>query len=269
LANTKVACVQCDVTYANVGINASNALAQFTNLRAAGVDLVVFPEAALTGYCTGSASEAARIAISNDHGAIHELERAVTTLGGILVIGFAERDGNLLYNSVALFESGREPRLYRKTHLPHLGLDRFVDPGDSIDVFETQVGKIGVLICFDQRFPEASRKLALRGAEIIVVPTNWPVGAEVSAEHIAIARAAENRVFVATCNRVGEENGFKFIGRSKIISPNGEVLAEAGAGAEVIIGELDLSDARIKRRVVIPGEYETDVFSSRRPDLYN
>jgi 5-aminopentanamidase len=101
-----------------------------------------------------------------------------------------------------------------------------------------------------------------------VLPTNWPEGAEVSAEHISIARAAENRVFLATCDRVGSENGFNFIGRSKIIHPSGRVLAAAGVDEETLIADVDLSEARQKRTVGIPGKYETEAFQSRRPDLY-
>ncbi|HSH96128.1 MAG TPA: nitrilase-related carbon-nitrogen hydrolase, partial [Roseimicrobium sp.] len=98
--------------------------------------------------------------------------------------------------------------------------------------------------------------------------TNWPVGAEISAEVIAVARAAENRVFVATCNRVGEENGFQFIGLSKVIAPSGKILASAGPAETVIIADLNLEEARQKTIVNIPGKYETAIFESRRPELY-
>ena len=148
-----------------------------------------------------------------------------------------------------------------------MGADRFCSAGDALQPIDTPWGRLGILVCFDLRFPEPARSLALRGAELILVPTNWPQGAEVSADHIAVARAAENRVFVATCNRVGEERGFRFIGRSKIVGIDGKVLAAAESGETVLIADLDLALARQKRRVVIPGEYETDAFA-RRPELY-
>jgi predicted amidohydrolase len=184
------------------------------------------------------------------------------------VVGFVEADGERIYNTAALLEPGVSPRFYRKSHLPELGVDKFVDRGDALDVFDTRHGRVGIHICYDLRFPEPSRVLTLDGAEIIVLPTNWPEGAEASAEHVAIARAAENRVFMVTCNRVGEENGFRFIGRSKIVGPAGDVLAAAGSGSEVLIADIDPSQARIKRNVRIPGRYETEVIESRRPELY-
>jgi predicted amidohydrolase len=125
-----------------------------------------------------------------------------------------------------------------------------------------------MLICFDVRFPEASRILALKGADIIVLPTNWPKGADISADILCIARAAENKVYVATCNRVGKEKGFEFIGKSKIIDSFGNVIASAGAEEETIIGDLDFSLSRTKRIVTIPGKHETTIFESRRPELY-
>ena len=170
-----------------------------------------------------------------------------------LVVGFAENANGTLHNAAALFEPGVAARYYRRSHLPDLGYDKFVQAGHELGVFDTRVGKIGLLICFDLRIPEAARVLALQGAELIVLPTNWPEGAEISAEHVAIARAAENRVFVATCDRVGEEHGFRFIGRSKIIHPTGLVLAAAGADEETIVADVDLAEARQKRSIGIPG----------------
>lgn len=243
-------------------------MALLRNAKAAGVEIAVLPEAFLTGYCVGSRSQAEQIAIPRTHDSIARLEEAIQDLGVIAVVGFAESDGGELYNSAVLLEPGREPRFVRKTHLPELGYDRFATAGDELALFETALGTVGVLICFDMRHSEAAKALALRGADLICLPTNWPVGAEVSAEHICIARAAENRVFFATCNRVGAENGFTFIGRSKLIGVTGNVLAAAGAEAEMIVADVDFAEARIKRTVTIPGEYETTLDVSRRPELY-
>ncbi len=262
----KIACVQANVTYGDPASNAAAAIAKLEALAIDGVDLAVFPEAFITGYCVDSAAEARRIAI--DRSELEPIQQATDRLGIVVIIGFAERAGEHVTNSAALIEPHREVRIYRKSHLPELGLDKFVRPGDELPVFDTALGRIGILICFDLRIPEASRVLALTGAELIALPTNWPEGAETSAEHVAIARAAENRVFVATCNRVGLENGFRFIGRSKIVHPSGKVVAAAGTDEAVIVAEIDLSEARVKRNVMIPGLYETTVFASRRPELY-
>ena len=119
------------------------------------------------------------------------------------------------------------------------------------------------------RFPEAARALTLRGADVIVVPTNWPEGAESSPEFLTRARAWENRVYVAACNRVGEERGARFIGRSQIISPDGQFLAQAdGTSETMLVAEIDPALARRKRIVIQPGEFELDPIGGRRPELY-
>lgn len=264
----RVACVQSNVVFADPAANAENAVKRIAELKSQGVDLVVFPEAYLTGYCVDSAEDAAGIAISTNSDALELLRQASEEHDMLVVAGYAEKGDGKVYNAATLWEPGREPRTYRKTHLPYLGLDRFVEAGSELPVFDTRLGQIGILICFDQRPPEATRAMALGGADIIVLPTNWPVGAEVAAEHLSIARSAENRVFFATCNRVGKENGFTFIGRSKIVHPTGRVLAAAGGEEEILIADVDFADARQKRTVNIPGKYETEVFASRRPELY-
>lgn len=258
----RVACVQENVIFGDPMGNAQVAVEHLQKL-AGEADLVLFPEAFLTGYCVDSQDEAKRIAISQDHEAL----RLIESTGMSVVVGFAESDGDRLYNSSLLFHGGQR-YLYRKTHLPVLGYDRFAEPGHCLDPVSTPWGSVGLLICFDLRLPEPSRTLALRGAELIALPTNWPVGADLSADVISRARAAENRVFFATCNRVGTENGTTFFGRSRIIGLEGEVIAEAGAEPCVITANIDLTLARQKTRVVIPGEYETDTFATRQPDIY-
>lgn len=262
----RLACVQCDVAFGDPPANIHALISTIEMLAAQQVDLAIFPEAYLTGYCVRTHADADRIAIGRE--ALQPIQEAVDRLGLLVIAGFAEKAGHTLHNAAALFEPGLPTRYYRKTHLPELGLDKHVEPGEELDVFETRLGKIGILICFDQRLPEPARVLTLRGAELIALPTNWPQGAEVSAEHMSIARAAENRVFMATCNRIGEENGFRFIGKSKIIAPNGRVLASAGSEAEVLVADIDLAEAQFKRNVIIPGEFETDMIGTRRPDLY-
>lgn len=263
----RLACLQSIVV---LGDPVANSFAAARKLEALSkVNVAVFPEAYLTGYCESEFARAAALAIPRTDKSLKLLEEASQDLAIVTVVGFAERtDEGLLYNTAALFERDKPARFYRKTHLPELGFDKCVTPGSELPVFETAFGRIGILICFDLRHPEPSRVLALRGADVIVLPTNWPEGAEVSAEHMGVARAAENRVFVAACNRVGEENGFRFIGHSKIISPSGDVLAAAGAAEEVIEADIEVAEARQKRRVIIPGSYETTAFASRRPELY-
>ncbi len=265
----KVACVQANVQFGDPLTNAERVVRELERLSTEhNVELALFPEAFLTGYCVDDATAASTIALDRNSGIFDELAQACEEYNLLAIVGFAETDGANLYNTAVLLEPGEGPRFYRKTHLPELGLDNYVSAGSELPVFETRLGSIGILICFDLRAPEAMRSLTLKGAELVALPTNWPEGAEVSADYIAIARAAENRVVVATCNRVGTENGFTFIGRSKIIDAGGTVLASAGDGEGTIIAEVELATARNKRTVIIPGKYETTVFDSRRPELY-
>jgi 5-aminopentanamidase len=264
----RLACVQSNVFLGNPAWNAEAAEARLAQLSQDKVELAVFPEAYLTGYCFDSAEAASAAAIPRAHSSLVHVRQVADKLGIVTLVGFAEREEAELYNTAALFEPGVEPRYYRKCHLPELGLDHFVGQGNELQVFETKLGRIGILICFDQRLPEPARVLALKGAELICLPTNWPVGAENSADVMCIARAAENRVFYAACNRVGTENGFEFIGRSKIIDPVGKVLASAGAGEKTILADIDLAEARKKRTVNVPGKYEMSIFASRRTELY-
>lgn len=238
-------------------------------LKDEGVDLVVFPEAFLTGYCVSSLTDAQKIAIPDDHEAILRLFAGAKQFGLHIAFGYAAlREGKLFNSAILACPDGTVHR-YDKTHLPELGYDKFVEDGADLPVFETALGRIGILICFDLRPPEAARCLALKGADLILLPTNWPNGAQISAEHFTVVRAAENRVFLAACNRVGHENGFDFIGLSRIVSPGGMVRAQAGSGEETLVADLDLEEARLKRITVIPGQYEMTVFDSRRPELYS
>ena len=252
-----LALVQTDVVHGDPEANLAAVLAH--RERLVDVDLVVFPECAITGYAARDAEEARRLAV--------EASFLDPLIGKGILVGALQREGDLVHNVATLFLPDGSRHEYRKTHLPFMGADRFCAAGERLEPVETPWGRLGVLVCFDLRFPEAARTLALKGADLLVVPTNWPQGAEVSADHIAIARAAENRVFVATCNRVGEERGFRFIGRSKIVGIDGAVLAAAEGGESTLVADLELALARQKRRVVIPGEYETDAFA-RRKDLY-
>lgn len=260
----RVASVQMDVTFNNPSENIARVVEHIQELAGQGVKLAVFPECVLTGYCVSTQEEADEIGI--ELGLLEPIRKAAKEVEMVVVVGFAEKG---LRNTAALFDSDREPVYYRKTHLPELGYDNFVWPGDALEVFDTSAGRIGVLICFDVRHPEAARTLGLKGADIIAIPTNWPTGADISADNLCIARAVENKVFVITSNRIGTENGYSFIGKSKLIAPGGQVLDQAiGNEAKVLIAEFDLAVARNKRNITVPGKHETTILESRRPELY-
>ena len=235
---------------------------------AAGAQLLVLPECALPGYMWDSAEEALPYAETIPGPSTEALERECARLGLHVVCGLLEREGDSLRNAAVLVGPGGLVGTYRKTHLPFLGVDRFVVPGDELPVFETPLGRIGIEICYDLRFPEVTRSLALAGAEIVAHPTNFPVAARIQTELITRARAAENRVYLLTANRVGKERWGEFCGWSQIVDPYGNRLAEAAETGETLLtADVDLEKARDKD-YVIPGTYELYLFGHRRPELY-
>jgi predicted amidohydrolase len=235
---------------------------------AAGAQLLVLPECAIPGYMFDSGEEALAYAEEIPGPSTEALQRECARIDLYVVCGLLERDGDALRNAAVLVGPDGLIGTYRKTHLPFLGVDRFVTPGDALPVFDTPLGRIGIEICYDLRFPEVTRTLALRGADMVAHPTNFPMAAKIQTELITVARAAENRIYLLTANRVGRERSGEFCGWSQIVDPFGKRLAEAGEREEtLLVAEVDIEKARDKD-YVIPGEYELYLFGHRRPELY-
>lgn len=234
-----------------------------------GGQLLVFPECSLTGYCFKSLDEALSVAETIPGSSTDAVVSMCKELGIYVVIGLLERDGRCCYNALAFASPKGLVGKYRKIHISYTGVDRFATPGDQpFKIYETDVGKIGINICFDARFPESARIMALQGAEIVVLSTNWPEGSEVVPQFMINTRACENRINYVAVNRVGVERGFRFIGRSKIVDYSGRTLAEAHPNKEEIIyAELDVVGARNKH--VITGECEMPLFKGRRTKFYD
>jgi 5-aminopentanamidase len=236
---------------------------------AAGAQLLVLPECAIPGYMFDSGDEAMPYAEEIPGPTTEALAEACRRLDVYAVCGLLERDGDVIHNAAVLVGPEGLIGSYRKTHLPFLGVDRFVVPGEELPVYDTPLGRIGIEICYDLRFPEVTRTLALKGADIVAHPTNFPMAAKVQTEVITLARAAENRVYLLTANRVGKERWGEFCGWSQIVDPYGRRLAEAGETEEaLLLADVELEKARDKD-YVIPGEYELYLFGHRRPELYS
>lgn len=265
----KVAAVQMDVKILNKARNLERILANLEGAAHEGAKVVIFPECALPGYCFTSREEAWPEAETVPGPSTERLAAAAKKLDCTVVVGLLEREGDRLYNAAAVVGPEGILGTYRKIHLLFLGVDRFDTPGDKpFSVFETTDGKIGVNICFDLSFPEAGRVPKLKGAELLAVPTNWPVGSDIW-QHTPQVRATENHFHVVAADRVGEERGFRFVGHSKIVDFSGQVLAEAGETEETILyAELDLAAANNNRVVRVPGQWELDRIAARRPEMY-
>jgi len=269
LAPMRVAVAQIEPKLAEKERNLDLCLARLEEAASRGAELLVLPECAIPGYVYESADEALPYAEEIPGPSTAVLEEACRRLDVHVVCGLLERDGDVIHNSAVLVGPDGLVGSYRKSHLPFLGVDRFVRAGDELPVFDTPIGRIGLEICYDLRFPEVTRSLALAGAEIVCLPTNWPLAAAANAELLAPARAFENRIYLLVANRVGRERTAEFCGRSQIVDPTGVRLAETDATSEaLLVADVDLDRAREKSIVPAPGEYEMHLFGHRRPDLY-
>lgn len=266
----KIAGVQMDVVFGDREANLARIIERLHETSAAGAGLTIFPECSLPGYCFESIEEARQHAEPIPGPCTLRLAGVCKQLATYAVVGLLESDGERVFNAAALLGPEGVVGSYRKVHLPYLGVDRFTTPGDRpFGVHAAGDVRVGMSICYDAGFPEAARVLALEGADVVVLPTNWPPGSECTADYVINARALENNIYYAAVNRVGSERGFKFIGKSKICGPRGNVLAEAPHERETILyAEIDPAFARQKHIVRVPGKHEIDRFADRRPELY-
>ena len=235
-------------------------------------DLIVFPECSLTGYVFSSRQEALPFAETIPGPSTEKLGALCQELRVYVIFGLLEKENDKLFNATAFLGPQGLIGKYRKSHLPFLGVDRFVDISEQpLRVHRTPIGNIGLHICYDVAFPESSRVLALLGADVLALPSNFPQGrrGEKFITYVISARALENRVHVVSADRVGSERGVLFAGLSKVVDASGEILSLASPDREEIIyGEVSLESARQKHLTIIPGEYEVDYAQDRRPELY-
>jgi predicted amidohydrolase len=267
----KVAGVQMDCRLAEKGANLGQMRTRLREAAGQGARLVVFPECALTGYCFESKGEAWPHAEPLPGPASDALAADCRELGVWAIFGLLERaEGQRLFNACALVGPGGLAATYRKIHLPYLGVDRFSTPGDRpFEVHDLGGLRVGMIICYDGSFPESARALTLLGADLVVLPTNWPTAALTTVKYLVQARAMENHVYYLAVNRVGEERGFRFIGLSRAIDCRGEILATcAGDEEATVYADIDPERARNKRLVLVPGKHEIDRVADRRPEMY-
>jgi N-carbamoylputrescine amidase len=250
----RVACAQYAVREGDRERNLEVSLRFVRRAAAEGADLVILPELASSGCDLGPRERALGFAEEFPGGPTVRAWGEEAERSGLMVVGgLLEREGDALFNSAVLVGPDVTER-YRKTHLWD-GEKRLYEPGSELPVFDTPLGKIGILVCYDAWFPEAARALAIKGAQIICVPSNAPDdwvpegqrrGDLTMLDVHCIAHANANRVFVAAANRVGDG----YLGRSCIIDVTGGVLALGGAAEErLLVAEVDLNRAQREKRL--------------------
>ena len=243
---------------------------------AAGASLVVLPEMIVPGYCFDAGGLKA-IAEPIDGPTVSAWQAIASSHGGYVAGGFCERDGEALYNTAVLVgPDNYEPMLhYRKLHLFNQEKNIF-QPGDKgLPIVTTEIGAIGICVCYDLRFIEVARGLALCGAEIIVVPTAWVPGFDKSRwdsegycpqARGAVVQANLNQVYIACASQAGSNGDIDFLGSSLIVDPWGKPLAgPLGGDTEVVVS------ARIEAGAVAEARERGGLVSpraDRRTDVY-
>ncbi|MCW2805508.1 MAG: putative amidohydrolase [Propionibacteriaceae bacterium] len=237
---------------------------------AQGASMIILPELAMSGYMFGDVAEANARAEPVDGDSVTLYRELSVRHDAVVVAGFAERsEGERPYNSLVVVDRGEVLAVYRKTHLWGTEKLVFAVGSERAPVVRTRVGMVAAMICYDLEFPEMVRDVSLRGAQLVVAPSNWPAIRPTPGERPpevikAQANAAVNRVFVAVADRVGAERGVNWIGGSVICDPDGYPVAGPALGAEVVIvADLDLDRALDKSA----GPHN-DVLTDRRTDLY-
>ena len=222
-------------------------------------DVIVLPELWSTGYALEQAAT-----LADEQGdadflrALAQKNRLAFAGGSVL----ARHDGGVTNRAQVIDSKGHYLAFYDKVHLFRLmDEDTFLAPGRQVSLFELHGMPCSSVICYDIRFCELPRRLAVQGAELLFVSAEWP---SPRAEHwrtLLRARAIENQIFVAACNRCGVTDGTVFAGRSAIIAPDGSVLAEAGTEEEIIWTDIDAAAVRHMRDLI-------PVFEDRVPGMY-
>ncbi|MHB8829721.1 MAG: carbon-nitrogen family hydrolase [Syntrophales bacterium] len=258
----RIALVQMDVAYGDIAVNHAKAHVFIAEGLARGAELFVFPELWTTGY---KLKEIGNMAETLAGKTMAMLCRAARESNVAIVAGSIPEacDGKIYNTACAIGKDGRIVGRYRKIHL--IGLmdeDLYLSPGDEQCIFTLDSAEAGMIICYDLRFPELPRALALQGARILFVPAEWP---SVRGNHwriLNIARAIENQVFVIAVNRVGSDPDNTFFGHSLAVDPWGEILVEgSGTKEELLIVDIDpASVENVRKRV--------PVFQDRRPACY-
>ncbi|MEU4539106.1 carbon-nitrogen hydrolase family protein [Streptosporangium sp. NPDC023825] len=244
-----------------------------TAARAEGVGLLALPEACLGGYLLSMDGDPQDAPPALDP-AGPEIRRLAALAGDMVVCaGYCEADGPRRYNSVVCLSGDGVLGHHRKVHQP-LSENALFAAGDSFSAFDTPVGRLGMMICYDKAFPESARALALDGAEIVVCVSAWPASRTDPAPDLADdrwtrrfdlfdqARALENQVVWLSANQSGVFGSLRFVGSAKVVGPGGEILARTGVPGGVAVAELDV------RAALEAARRSMGHLRDRRPDAY-
>lgn len=258
----KISCIQMDMEFGNPEHNYAHAERQIRAVaRKEKPDGILLPEMWNTGFFPKTLSVCAD---RNGERTKHLMGDLARELNVNIVAGsVAVEEGGAYYNTCYIYDrKGQLVSQYRKTHLfSPSGEGNCFRAGDTLCRFQLDGIPCGVIICYDLRFPELTRSMALEGLDLLFVPAQWPDVRVGQMEALARARAIENQMFLALCNSPGTAGDTRYGGHSTIFDPLGGCLAQARASEETIIADLDLQGLRDIRESI-------NVFRDRRPTLY-
>ena len=255
----KIGVVQLDVGLGSINANMEKVMQYLRELSDDGVSLVLLPEMVSCGFDNDALGTHAE----KTPEILAELSDFAKQNNMAVAGSFPEGEGDHVYNTLYLIDrDGQVKEGYRKLHLFRLTDEhRYFSAGNRMVTVDTELGRIGLMICYDMRFPELARTLTLSDTSILLVPAQWPRARAVHWQTLLRARAIENQVFVLGANRTGADDDLIFPGLSAIIDPWGQVLAEAGDTEGAIVAEIDMAEiARVRAQI--------PVMSDRRKDIY-
>ncbi|MEM2147569.1 MAG: carbon-nitrogen hydrolase family protein [Candidatus Bathyarchaeia archaeon] len=265
--NFKVALAQISCKRGDKKANIEKIRNKAESAKHQGAELVIFPELSLTGYTIrDELYELAEKIPGSSTGAI---EKIAKELKMHIVFGMpelSEKTKATIYNTAVLIGPRGFIGKYRKMHLPTHSVfeeKRYFRPGYHVEAFETEIGKLGLIICYDIFFPEVSRMARLEGAQMIICISASPAVRRAFFETLTAARAIENTAFLAYVNLVGIEDGLQFWGGSRLIAPSGKIIAKAKYDEEdFVIGDVNYADIK-------PVETFVPTLKDLRPELFD
>lgn len=260
----KIAAAQISCTPGDLDANLGKIREFVSHAKQSGAELIVFPEMVDTGY---SMPMIQKHATSWNEGAVPELQEIAREYSIAIIAGVSERNDSQIFNAQALIDAnGKILAKYRKTHLVTAApLDErpTFTPGDAFASCKIDKFNLGLTICYDLRFPEVCRKLAVENkVNVFICSSAWPLPRVEHLRILALTRAIENQSYLVLANRVGTDDGVTFCGTSAIIDPYGVIVASASADREELI------QAEISKDVIDSVRSRMAVFDHRRPDLY-
>jgi predicted amidohydrolase len=234
-----------------------NCMKKFPN-----INLILFPELCTTGYFLSKSL--INVAQLREGASFQRLSKIAAEYKIHLAYGYVEKGENeSLYNSLQFVDpNGQSLANYRKIHLTPSERE-FFDAGREVVTVETEIGKIGLMICWDLAFPELARLLALEGADILLAPSAWEDPYQLPYVNFGMARAIDNTAFLATSNHVGSSQQLHFFGKSSVYGPDGEVISRAESDENAVI----VADIELAYRHKLKKDFFT-MLEERRTDLY-